>query len=231
MATTGPMPPSPGPQDTRHHVAPALKRTYRLVGFATDGVSLLTRGGDIVAIWFGKRLGAPLREQVMFAVACANACRHCGFIHATWARRVGVEAEQIERIYTLEREGFEPRTYLALAFARARVAAEFDRIDTNLEREFLAEYDEQQAIDIDLVARVMNFANRATNTLDALLARIQGEPYGITRPLDEWVVGGLAAAGLATTIPAMCYWRRQGPAGLYRDFQAFSRDFYRRLLH
>ncbi|MBA2664984.1 MAG: carboxymuconolactone decarboxylase family protein [Bradymonadaceae bacterium] len=199
------------------------KRYFRLNEFATDAVLLALRAPDIYAIWVHKRLGAKMREMVMVTVSAANACRFCGFVHSRWAEHVAVSAATVERLYALDPDAFEPRTGSALAYARARVLADFARIDPALEREALARNSEQELRDIELVARVMTLANRSTNNIDALLARIQGEPVEGSRALDEWVIGTASALGLITMVPALCVWRRQSPFALARDFRRFSR--------
>ncbi|MFU8803904.1 MAG: hypothetical protein ACNA8W_08865, partial [Bradymonadaceae bacterium] len=133
--------------------------------------------------------------------------------------------DEIEAARNLEVDALEYRDFLAVAYGRARARANFTSADEGLEREVRAHYSDREVADIDLVSRVITFANRATNTLDGLLARFNGEPYEHSRLVDELVIGVASAVSLGAVVPTLCVWRRQTPRALYRDFKRFSREF------
>lgn len=200
------------------------RRVYRLHSLAGDVGALVPRGGDLLAIWGRGRVDPALREQIMVAVARANHCPYCTFAHEHWAEAVGASPADVDAAGR-DAEGLDPDTQLAIAYARARTVAAFGPVPEQLERAARARLGPRTMADIDTIARTMTIANRAANTVDALRARLGGQPVADSRLCDEVVVStGFAAA--APPVVAMLAWRgRRTPWQLLREFRTFRRRF------
>ncbi len=152
---------------------------------------------DVAAIWGGRRLDPKLREEVMLAVAQANACRLCTLVHRRWALAEGVTDAELAALENQEPERFDRRTWAAIAWADARARASLGPVPAEFEDELARYYSAAERDDLDLVTTVMTVANRSANTFDALLARLRGRPVPGSRLLDEL----LLATGVAVSIP------------------------------
>jgi AhpD family alkylhydroperoxidase len=174
-----------------------------------------------VSIWVGRRLSPALREQVIVAVAQANACRMCEHAHARQALAAGVSNRQLAALENMDEEAFDRATWLAVAHARSRARADFapDQGD-ELEADVIAALGQQICRDVEDVARVMTVANRIANTLNALPDRRRGKPVPRSRFADELVINLLFLPGawLGTLIAAMR--QRKSPLAVWRQARA-----------
>lgn len=158
---------------------------------------IVPRLPDVAAIWGMRRLDPKLREEVMLAVAQANACRLCTLAHRRWALAEGVTDAELAALEDQDPERFDRRTWAAIAWADARVRASLGPVPAEFEHELARYYGAAERDDLDLVTTVMTVANRSANTFDALLARLRGRPVPGSRLLDELVI----ATGVAVSIP------------------------------
>jgi AhpD family alkylhydroperoxidase len=170
----------------------------------TDALTLLAQGGriarrlpDVLAIWGRRRLDPKLREEVMLAVAQANACRWCTLAHRRWALAEGVSDAELASLENQDPGQFDRRTWAAIAWADARARADLGPVPAEFEAELARYYSATERDDLDLVTTVMTIANRSANTFDALLARLGGRPVPGSRLLDELLIG----TGVALSIP------------------------------
>lgn len=161
-----------------------------------EAAALARRSGDLAAIWGGRRLDPRLREEVMLAVAEANACGLCSLAHRRWALAEGVGDEELAAIENQEPDRFDRRTWAAIAWAQARTRADLDPVPPELEAEVARHYDPDERADLELVTRAMGAANRAANTFDALVERLRGRPVAGSRVADELVVGSAVALSI-----------------------------------
>lgn len=162
-----------------------------------EATALAGRHRDLAAIWRGGRLDPRLREEVMLAVAEANACRWCTLAHRRWALSEGATDEELAAIEGHDPAQFDRRTWAAIAWAQSRTRTDLGPVADGLEAELARYYDRDERADLDLVTRVMGLANRSANTFDALLARLRGRPVAGSRVGDELVLGSV----VALTIP------------------------------
>jgi AhpD family alkylhydroperoxidase len=158
---------------------------------------LATRAPELIAIWGRGRLDPRLREEVMLAVAQANACDLCTLAHRRWALAEGVTDEELAAIEGQDPEQFDRRTWAAIAWAQAWTRADLSPVPDELETELAWHYDERERADLELVTQAMGMANRSANTFDALLERLRGRRVDGSRVGDELALGSV----VALTIP------------------------------
>ena len=202
------------PQRERH----PSPRVYRVSKLVRDLGSVIFRAPSLLSIWLGRRLSPALREQVVVAVAQANACRMCEHAHTRMALEAGVTDAELAALENMDENALDRRTWLALAHARERVAADFAPVVEGAHRADLERALGRQAVsDVEDVARVMTVANRIANTLNALPDRLRGHPVPGSRLPDEVLINVLFLPGawLGTLVAAMR--QRKSPFEVWRQ--------------
>jgi AhpD family alkylhydroperoxidase len=172
-------------------------RTTTATTALRETAALAARTRDLIAIWGRGRFDPRLREEVMLAVAQANACHWCTLAHRRWALAEGATDEELAAIEGQDPERFDRRTWAAIAWAQARTLADLSPVPDELEAELARHYDERERADLELVTQTMGVANRSANTFDALLERLRGRPVAGSRVGDELALGSV----VALTIP------------------------------
>ncbi|MGE5745872.1 MAG: carboxymuconolactone decarboxylase family protein, partial [Solirubrobacterales bacterium] len=69
-------------------------RTTTAAKALRETAALAARTPELIAIWGRGRLDSRLREEVMLAIAQANACDLCTLAHRRWAIAEGVTDEE-----------------------------------------------------------------------------------------------------------------------------------------
>ena len=200
-----------------------IPRTYTLPELFGDLKSLVPRLPSLWSIWVGGRLPRALREKVVVAVAQVNACRMCEHAHSRMAREAGVSDAELAALENMDEHAFDRRTWLAVAHARDRVAADFAPITKDASQDALVEVLGPQTYrDVEDVARVMTVANRIANTLNALPDRLRGNPVPDSRLFDELFINFmfLPGAWLGTLVAAAR--QRKSPIAVWRQARSFE---------
>ena len=201
----------------------AVPRTYRVPELLRDLLAVVARVPALASIWLSGRLPPATREKVIVAVAQANACRMCEHAHTRMALEVGVTDSELAALEQMDPEGLDRQTWLALAYARERAAADFTPSSNEQTRQAVEETLGRQATrDIEDVARVMTVANRVANTLNALSDRRRGRPNPASRLADELVINVLFLPGacLGTLVAAVR--QRKSPFAIWRQARSYS---------
>lgn len=181
------------------------KSTITPLGFVGDVISIVTEGSTFNKVWVKRELDPRFRETLMLAVARMNDSKYCSWAHHEWAAIEGVSEEELANIERLELSHFDARTQLALSFVRELVALRFAPASESLMQKMRAAFSAEEIEEITLVAKVMDFANRSSNTFDALVSRINGKPSRTGRLLDEAV---MSAAFFCALPPLMTFFSR-----------------------
>lgn len=204
----------------RGALAAERRPIYRLPGFARDAAGVVRRLPDVGAIWFAHRVDREVREEVMVAVASANRCRWCSFLHGEWARQLGVPDAAVSALATRGLDALEDPIAAAV---RPALAGEEMQLPSRQEAMAAASGAPAQR-DLRTVAEVMNLANRTANTFDALLARLQGHPHPDGRAADEVVLAALFGPSILAALAVSAVAWRRSPIELARQFTHVSRE-------
>jgi AhpD family alkylhydroperoxidase len=197
---------------------PPIPRTYRVPELFEDLRWVLARLPALLAIGVGGRLSRALREQVVVAVAQVNACRMCEHAHTRMALEAGVTDAELAALENMDERALDRNTWLALAHARERVAANFAPVAEDAQQSALREaLGEQTVRDVEDMARVWTVANRIANTLNALSDRRRGRPVPGSRLADELLINLLFLPGawLGTLIASAR--QRKSPFEVWRQ--------------
>ncbi len=197
-------------------------RTYTLGELGRDLAGLVPRLPALWSIWVGGRLPRALREQVVVAVAQANACRMCEHAHTRMALEAGVSDAELAALERMDEAAFDRRTWLAVAHAREQVRTDFAEPPPDEQAELERALGARTVRDVEQVARVMTVANRVANTLNALSDRRRGQPVPGSRLGDELVINVLFLPGawLGTLIAAIR--QRKSPFAVWRQARGIN---------
>jgi len=167
------------------------KRTMTAREFAGSLRSLAPQASMIYEIWGKQELDPGFREELMLAVAKLNDCRYCTWGHHEWAYLSGVSEQELAQIENMDSEGFDRGKWVAISYVRALVSANFGEVSPELREEMSEHYGLKEIKEIELVAQVMDIANRGANTWEAMLSRIKGNPANDSHLVDELVMSGV----------------------------------------
>ncbi len=171
------------------------KRTLTWPVFVTMLVDLLQQRDDLRTARRAQRVSRPFAERLMLAVTQVNQCRYCSYYHTRAALRAGVSADDIQNLMAGTLDEMPAGEVVGLAFAQ-HYAATAGHPDPASWQRLVDTYGPAMAGDILVTVRMIMLANLWGNTVDALRARITGQPLAGSRLLDEVTVVGLPV-GLA----------------------------------
>lgn len=192
-------------------------RTYTLIELARELTWVASRLPSLWSIWVRGRLPKALREQIIVAVAQANACRMCEHAHTRLALQAGVTDAELAALQSLDESAFDRQTWVILAHCTQRAKAEFTAIAPEEEAALVHALGERTYRDVEDVAHVMTIANRVANTLNAFSDRLHGKPNPQSRLVDELFINLLCLPGawLGTLVAAAR--QRKSPFAVWRQ--------------
>ena len=171
-------------EPVRKGVGPRRKRTISAVGFIGEVARKMSESPSIRAIYDG-RLDEGFREQLMVAVAFQNRAPYCNWGHRNWASLAGISDEELGKIEKLHLDEIDPEVATAVIYVRALVSSEWQDAPRDLRQQMHEYFTWREIEDIELIARAMDVSNRAGNTWDAMLSRLQGRPIEDSDLLSE----------------------------------------------
>lgn len=105
------------------------------------------------------------KELVYLTVSYTNKCAYCTAAHTATGRKAGVSEDEMRALQAGQDDGFNPAEVAAIRYAR-ELTRTADGAQT---REALnAHYNDEQIVEITLVAAMANFTNRFNNGLDLM---------------------------------------------------------------
>jgi uncharacterized peroxidase-related enzyme len=103
-----------------------------------------------------------VKELVYLTCSYANECAYCTAAHVASGKKAGITAEEMEAIQTEQDHGFAAPEKAAIQYAR-ELTQTADGAET---RDALLEhFNDEQVVEITLVAAMANFTNRFNNGL------------------------------------------------------------------
>jgi alkylhydroperoxidase family enzyme len=168
----------------RHGVGPRKKRTISAFGFLGQVARKMSESPSIKAIYDG-RLDEGFREELMVAVAFQNQAPYCNWGHRTWASLAGISGKELGKIEKLNLDELDPEVATAVIYVRALVSSDWQDAPRDLRQQMQEHFTWREIEDIELIGRAMDISNRAGNTWDAMLSRLQGQPVEDSDLLSE----------------------------------------------
>jgi uncharacterized peroxidase-related enzyme len=106
-----------------------------------------------------------IKELVYLTCAYANECAFCTAAHVAAGKKAGITEDELRALQTLQDHGFSAPERAAIAYAR-ELTQEATGEDT---RDALFEhFNDEQVVELTLVAAMANFTNRFNNGLSIL---------------------------------------------------------------
>jgi uncharacterized peroxidase-related enzyme len=103
-----------------------------------------------------------LKELVYLACSYANECAYCTSAHVASGKKAGITAEEMQAIQTEQDHGFTQPERAVIRYARELTRT----ADAEESRDALFEhFNDEQIVEITLVAAMANFTNRFNNGL------------------------------------------------------------------
>lgn len=109
--------------------------------------------------------------------------------------------------------------WLATTYAEALARAEFGPVAPLLETAVHLEFSAAERHRIVTIARVITVLNRSTNTVDALRARLGGNPVSGSTLAGEVIVSIFGTVLVAPMFLLLAVFRRRSPRQVWRDFR------------
>jgi AhpD family alkylhydroperoxidase len=98
-----------------------------------------------------------VKELVYLACSYANECAYCTAAHMASGKKAGITADEMQAIQTEQDHGFSAPERAAIQYAR-ELTRDADGSDTRTE--LLEHFNDEQVVEITLVAAMANFTNR-----------------------------------------------------------------------
>ena len=106
-----------------------------------------------------------VKELVYLTVSYANECAYCTAAHTASGKKAGISEDELRALQTEQDHSFSAPERAAIAYAR-ELTQTADAADS---RAGLADhFNDEQIVEITLVAAMANFTNRFNNGLDLL---------------------------------------------------------------
>jgi uncharacterized peroxidase-related enzyme len=103
-----------------------------------------------------------LKELAYLACSYANECAYCTAAHVASGKKAGITAEEMQAIQTEQDHGFSQEERAVIRYARELTRT----ADAEESREAMFEhFNDEQIVEITLVAAMANFTNRFNNAL------------------------------------------------------------------
>ena len=195
------------------------------------GKPLLKHRRDLWAIYRGHRLEPQFREEIMIAAAGADDSRQCSFAHREWAKAEGLSQEELTALEELDFTRLDKRRWAAFAWAQAYARNDLGDVPADVDANFRHHFDEQERADIELAARMMYWLNQTSNSVDAMLARLRGDPRSGSPAWTEVIAVVLYAVIVPPLLIALSVKQRRNPISMFRALRPFLREYEARGPH
>ena len=191
--------------------------------------ALLRRARDLQAIYLNRRLDPAFREEIMLAVAGANACRQCSFAHRQWALAEGLSEPELAALEGLDPESFDGRTWAAIAWAQAYARGDFAEVPDAIDANFRQHFSAQEQADIELVVRTMFWMNETSNGVRAGVKRAKRDSGAGKHPAPRAPGdGALRRRGSRSSSLCCASSSDATRSRCFSDIKPFFREFDRR---
>jgi AhpD family alkylhydroperoxidase len=200
----------------------ARKPVFSAAGFLSEALSVAAETPALAKIYLAHSLPPTLRESVWVAVSTLNQCRQCSFVHRKWASNLQLSDQEMAALTNLDLSRLDHRQSVAFDYLLTWVQSDFRGVPPALEERFQAAFPGPQASHLRTVARLANLSNLTSNTFDALLSRIKGDPVANSRLVAELLATSVFLPVAAVVLLAIMVVEREMPLTTLERFRAVS---------
>ena len=156
-----------------------FRNPYEFVASCASIVARL----DALPGYLRARDGLVFRQRLWLVVTSVNDCRYCRYLHSNIALRLGVSFEEVKALssggITLSPAGEHPALLYGLHWAR-----QDGRTDAEAHARLMKCYDKRRVRLLELVLRLIRFANLFGSTWDLMLLKLSGGRRDVNRPFE-----------------------------------------------
>jgi AhpD family alkylhydroperoxidase len=164
-------------------MSPFKRRYFRNpYEFVASCASILGRL-DALPGYLRGRVGMAFRQRLWLVVTSVNDCRYCRYLHSNIALRSGVSFAEVEALASggITNSPAEERPALLYGMQWAR---QDGRTDAEAHAGLMKCYDQRTVRVLELVLRLIRFANLFGSTWDLLLLKFSGGRRDVNRPFN-----------------------------------------------
>jgi AhpD family alkylhydroperoxidase len=154
-----------------------------------------TKSGDV---------SHALREKLMVAVSGVLSCKYCTWLHSEMALTHGVDAEEVQKLLSMEIGDFPDEEAIALAFAQ-HYSETGGKPQEKARARLDHYYGRKKAGHIVSFIQIIYFGNLAGNTVDAFLNRCKGKPAEGSNLWSETVIFLLVSPYYLVILPLLAF--------------------------
>lgn len=159
------------------------KKFYKKIYSHSDfykALVLVVRSGKYLRLNRKKELISPnFRERIMLAVTEVNGCEACSYAHTKFALEEGMTIKEINAILSGDTETIPENELVGIFFAQYYTDNN-GKVSQESWKRLIDEYDEESAMVILAIIRMMNVGNIYGMAYSALSDRFKGKPSGKT---------------------------------------------------
>jgi AhpD family alkylhydroperoxidase len=163
-----------GPFKRRH-----FRNPYEFVASCASIVARL----DALPGYLRGRVGMALRQRLWLVVTSVNDCRYCRYLHGNMALRSGVSFEEVEALSSGEVTDSPAEERPALLYG-LHWAKQDGRTDPAAHARLMESNDKRTVRVLELVLRLIRFANLFGSTWDLMLLKLSGGRRDVNRPFE-----------------------------------------------
>jgi AhpD family alkylhydroperoxidase len=152
----------------------------------------------------GAGVSHALREKLMVAVSGVLSCRYCTWLHSEMALTHGVNAEEVQKLLSMEIGDFPDDEAIALAFAQ-HYSETGGKPQEKARARLDDYYGRKKAGHIVSFVQMIYFGNLAGNTVDAFLNRLKGNPAEGSNLWSETVIFLLVSPYYLIILPVLAF--------------------------
>jgi AhpD family alkylhydroperoxidase len=138
---------------------------------------------DALPGYLRARDGMAFRQRLWLVVTSVNDCRYCRYLHSNIALRCGVSFEEVQALSAggITSSPAEERPALLYGMHWAR---QDGRTDPEAHARLMKSYDKRTVRVLELVLRLIRFANLFGSTWDLMLLKLSRGHRDVNRPFE-----------------------------------------------
>ena len=150
--------------------------------FLASCASIVARLGALPAYLRG-RDGLAFRQRLWLVVTSVNDCRYCRYLHSNIGLRLGLSFEEVKTLSSGEVTSSPAEERPALLYGM-HWAKQDGRTDPEAHARLMQSYDKRTVRVLELVLRLIRFANLFGSTWDLMLLKLSGGHRDVNRPFE-----------------------------------------------
>lgn len=164
-------------------MAPFTRRYFRNPYEFVASLASIVGRLDALPGYLRGRDGMAFRQRLWLVVTSVNDCRYCRYLHSNIALRCGVSFEEVQALSSGEITSSPTEQRPALLYGM-HWAKQDGRTDAEAHARLMKGYDKRSVRLLELVLRLIRFANLFGSTWDLMLLKLSRGRRDVNRPFE-----------------------------------------------